>query len=510
MSKKKWNLLGQALLLAAGFGLPFGTDAIAQEPSPPGQAPAPAPRASAERFLLLADGRLIRGVIREDDAFCTVTQKLGVIRYPMRQVERAFDSVEEAYRYRLERAPEDDPAERLRLARWCLSLRLDKEARTLLQQVVEISPDHGPARAMLTKMDQSEATRVARNESKVDDEIQKTSGDGVTEDRPGALDSAVWKGAGMRLGITGLPVIFDLPPAMAVRRAEQFKKFVHPVLQAYCARCHNEDYAGKFQLVPVKTTKQRTPDAVRANLDATLRQIDPEYPAKSELLSSTLRPHGIGAKARPIFSGSNDRAYQILAAWVTSLRTSTAAEPSAPAGARSRADSDEAFAADRNRSGGEVLEEIARGARSGSPRQPSTGNPSAAPGPGGRYYRYVEGRGMVLEESSQADSEEFPLPYMLGGPRPTLPAGAAMTGKGPSQPPASQPSGEPGSNRVPRVGPGAPPVVPDGVEPPADATTAPRSSGTPGAPAAKKKPVKIDPKILEKLLQRNANRPDGP
>ena len=320
--------------------------------------------------------------------------------------------------------PEDDPAERLRLARWCLSLHLDKEARTLLEQVVEISPDHGPARAMLTKMNQSEATRVARNETKVDDEIQKTSGEGVAEDRPGALDSAVWKGAGMRLGITGLPVIFDLPPAMAVRRAEQFKKYVHPVLQAYCVKCHNADYDGKFQLVPVKTTKQKTPDALRANLDATLRLIDPEYPAKSDLLSSTLRPHGIGAKARPIFSGSNDRAYQILAAWVASLRPSSGSEPSAPGVIRTQADSDEAFAADRNRSGGEVLEEIARGARSGNPRQPSTIKPPAALGAGGKSYRYVEGQGMVPEDSSQADSQEFPLPYMLGGPQPTLPGSA--------------------------------------------------------------------------------------
>ena len=72
----------------------------------------------------------------------------------------------------------------------------------------------------------------------------------VAEDRPGALDSAVLRGAERRMGITGLPVIFDLPQAMAVQRAEEFRQYVHPVLQAYCAKCHNADYDGPFQLVP--------------------------------------------------------------------------------------------------------------------------------------------------------------------------------------------------------------------------------------------------------------------
>ena len=37
-----------------------------------------------------------------------------------------------------------------------------------------------------------------------------------------------------------------------------------------------------------------------------------ENPAKSELLSSTLRVHGNGANARPIFRGANDQQYRIL------------------------------------------------------------------------------------------------------------------------------------------------------------------------------------------------------
>ena len=312
----------------------------------------------------------------------------------------------------------------------------------------------------------------------------------------------------MRMGITGLPVIFDLPPAMAVRRAEQFKKYVHPVLQAYCAKCHNADYDGKFQLVPVKTTKQRTPDALRANLDATLRLIDPEYPAKSDLLSSTLRPHGIGGKARPIFSGSNDRAYQILAAWVTSLRPSTGSEPSAPGhanagglrrGVRRRSQPIRRRGSRGDRPG-RTLRESAPALDNQTPRGSGSGR-EVLP------IRRRAGDGARGFESGRF--QEFPLPYMLGGPQPKLPGSAAMTGNGRNQPPTTKRAPEPGPARLARPGPGGLPVVSDGADPAAADLTAPAAASKPGTPAMPKKPVKIDPKILEKLLQRNVSRTDG-
>src|SRR5262249_35659259 len=135
---------------------------------------------------------------------------------------------------------------------------------------------------------------------------------------PEAPDSAVLRHAQRALGIRDLPVIFDLPLPLAIKRTEEFSRFVHPLLQAYCARCHDAKYDGQFQLVPMKSRVDRSSTALRANLDATLRLIDPENPAHSVLLSSTLRPHGNGAK-RPIFPGSNDRAYMIIARWVNQL-----------------------------------------------------------------------------------------------------------------------------------------------------------------------------------------------
>lgn len=502
MSRYRGKTPDRGLLIAAWAGLSMSIPmTAAAEDGPtldrnPGVAVA---KPAAEQYLLLIDGRLIRGVVGRDPGGYTVAQKIGVLRYPERKVERAFDSVEAAYRYRLERIPEDDPAERLRLARWCLTLHLDKEAMTLLEQVVEISPNHVQARSMLAGLRQTEASRLARAESKVDEGVLKTSGADIADDRPGALDASVLAGAGRRMGITGLPVIFDLPPAMAVRRTEQFKQYVHPVLQAYCARCHNAEFPGDFQLVTVRTPRQRTPDALRTNLDAALRHIDRENPAKSELLSTVLLPHGGGSGRRPvlIFSGSNDRAFQVLSTWVNSLQPPGRSESSAASGMVGEAD--ESFAVGRHRPGTEPLDQIARGRRPGDPRQPTVmGNP-ATQGPG-RAYRFVEGQGMVPEDPSQADPREFPLPYMLGGPRPKTPGDGAARPAGRIPPPLPAPT-----NR-PVAGVPATPTTPedDADVPPLPDRPASRRSDP--ATAKKSKPVSIDPRILEKLLQRNANR----
>src|SRR5262249_18375702 len=123
-----------------------------------------------------------------------------------------------------------------------------------------------------------------------------------------------------------------------------------PLLQAYCAKCHDAQYEGEFQLVPIKSRADRTSNALRANLDATLRLVDPKNPSHSLLLSSTLRAHGKGAR-RPIFPGSNDKAYMVLARRVNPLAAPKENEEFAR-GDRPGAvsEKEEPFALERNRS----------------------------------------------------------------------------------------------------------------------------------------------------------------
>ena len=94
---------------------------------------------------------------------------------------------------------------------------------------------------------------------------------------------------------------------------------------------------------------------MRANLEITLQFIDKENPSKSELLSSTLRPHGYSPNRRPIFPGSNDRAYQVLATWVNSLRPASKAvgDVTRTVPGRTETNDSETFAANHDRIGRE-------------------------------------------------------------------------------------------------------------------------------------------------------------
>ena len=92
--------------------------------------------------------------------------------------------------------------------------------------------------------------------------------------------TAPWSGARRGLGVNDLPIIFDLPPGAALKRAQEFQNYVHPVVQTYCAKCHNDRYEGNFHLIGFKTRVERTPDTIRANLDAVLGLVDRENPAQ--------------------------------------------------------------------------------------------------------------------------------------------------------------------------------------------------------------------------------------
>jgi hypothetical protein len=308
----------------------------------------------------------------------------------------------------------------------------------------------------------------------------------MNDPRPGALDSAVIRRAIRELGISNLPVIFDLPVPLAIKRAEEFARYVNPLLQANCAKCHNGDYDGPFQLVPTKSRADRTPEALRANLDATLRLVDPKNPSHSELLSSTLRAHGRGPRTRPIFPGSNDPTYQILAAWVHNL-CPPAAAPDSNAAQRSQTPTErvEPFAVERNRTGQDLPIQgtpalSGQGARAeqaaGMAARPRIPPPS----------QILRGSGPAAAGPNPADPQEFPLPFAITGVKPNLPPASAA-----SKPAATGPGGSLASSATS----GAIPTAPE----------QPKQKDGSGTAKKTNKPLILDPKLLERALQtRNA------
>jgi len=453
------------------------------EPPPPeSQAPEPA-GASRERYLMLSSGQLIKGIISETPTECLVEQRVGTMHFPKKRVEGAFESIREAYEYRLAQLPDRDTDERMKLALWCMNLKLSAEAHELLSSVLEKNPNHPQAKAMLGSIKQS-ATRLAHRER--DPEVRQTKAETMNQEKPEALDSAVLRNAQRGLGINNLPVIFDLPLPHAIKRTEEFTRYVHPLLQAYCAKCHDGQFAGDFQLVPMKSRADRTPSALRANLDATLRLVDPKNLSHSVLLSSTLRPHGNGANPRPIFPGSNDKAYKVLAQWVNHLAAPKESDASA-SGAASRVEdkSDEVFAVNRNRTSAARSNKAAgadAGMRAGAGSFPGAG---AAVGP-------------VPDEP-----QEFPIPFAISGvkPNPALPKKAALA-------PPKQVAGDARSKGSATITPTKPAASSDD-EDPDDLPDPPKRTAKAGAAKKTVKPVTIDPKLLERALQyRNGNRPN--
>lgn len=501
------RLFALGLSLLASVCWAAAPEPVEQGGQTPSSTPAPADD-SSEQFLLLTNGRLIRGIVTQEGSDYLVRQPIGVIPFPKKRADGVFATPQAAYKFKVDQLPEQDSDEHMKLALWCLSWKLKAEARDELAKVLVLNPKHPQAKAMLASIQQAEMTALQRRR---DSQVKQTAADQPAEDRPGALDSAVILGAQRVRMIAANPVIFDLPVPTAIMRANEFYRFVHPVLQDRCVKCHDGQYQGSFQLVPIKTKVDRTPDALRANLDATLRLIDQKNPSKSELLTSTLRAHGHGAHPRPIFPGSNDRIYQILAAWANNLRSSRPGSKDAPATEPHDgvpAPPDEPFAADRERIQREptaqpVAAQQAIPTQSPNPMAAETHETGVIPPP----LRY---RGNLDLGTRPVDPDpkeiEFPIPPSLNGFKTTTPArkDAAKTPPKGSPPVSPRPAGL--ARTTPAAGPTATKTAPKSAADVAKARVPhdpDDESDTPKKPA---KPVKIDQKYLEMMLQRNIGR----
>src|SRR5262249_9688755 len=127
----------------------------------------------------------------------------------------------------------------------------------------------------------------------------------------------------------GPPAIFDLPPALALKRYQEFALTVHPELQRRCAGCHHEQSGLPYKLARAATTREQMNALVlRTNLEATLGLIDRDDPARSPLLVASVLPHkGLN---RPILNGTTNPTYKAFAQWTAGVSVGPASlDPSA-------------------------------------------------------------------------------------------------------------------------------------------------------------------------------------
>ena len=500
-----------ALGLLGSSASSFALAQVSQSPSSLPSAPAPttpAPDAGEPRVLLLYNGEHLAGEMTEDDKHYVIHRNGGEIVVAKDRVEESFASIPALYEYKLNQIPERDPDEHLKLARWCLAQNLRAEAKANLQIVLKLSPKASQARAMLVSIQNAETRQSQAKNGDLDTDVMQSKAEmtipqSPRADRPSELDDAVIRKAQKEFGLTGLPVIFDLPTALAVKRADQFTKTVQPILQSSCIRCHNENQNVAFQLIEIKNRREQTSEVSRANLDAVLQFVDRNNPAKSEILSTVLLPHGGGKVPRPVFRGSNDPKYQIVSAWVNSLRPTTASrkmptdDTQVQPGRLALKESD--FGIDRG-----------NGADTASSNPVPKGNGFA----GGSLpqqeippFRFVPGKGFKLEKTAP-DPEEFPKPIAVGGKLPK-----PLKAKAPEEDAEVNESASPlkkkplsrGEREIIEVPPEE--LDPATVDPMklAKAQAAALSKGT--KPAKTKPKVKIDPAMLERTLLNRAVTP---
>ena len=239
----------------------------------------------------------------------------------------------------------------------------------------------------------------------------------------------------------------------------------------------------RFSSCPFKTRADRTPEALRANLDVTLQFINKENPSKSELLATTLLPHGSGPNKRPIFQASNDQAYRVLATWVNNLRPASKVVGDEPRTATGRAGNNEieTFAADHGRIGREPVELNLPG-YTGRSEQPAFAGDNSRQSKTPPPARLDPRGGPVRHDPNDTGPQEFPIPFAVSGVRPALPSSLPAP-----KSPARADSEGPAKSSVP-----------------ADPKTSSGQSASKDKSAAKKpakSELKLDPELLQRALQ---------
>ncbi len=228
-----------------------------------GQTPPPPLPSNLEhgRVALLTNYKLLEGEIQRDGEFYRIQRTVGETRLPATRVLFLGPDRASVYEYLKRKAQLRDPDERLRLARWCLSHGLRRQALSEAQAALELRPSDVEARQMAGVLSRAGGTAVPPQAAMP----------------PPHLNELLEK--------VGDPMPYN------TASFELFVTRVQPTLMNTCARCHVGTQAGNFRLVRVPRDA-RSVRGTHYNLQATLSQIDQEQPDQSPLLQYAVTLHG--------------------------------------------------------------------------------------------------------------------------------------------------------------------------------------------------------------------------
>ncbi|MFO0797767.1 MAG: hypothetical protein U0804_09825 [Gemmataceae bacterium] len=290
------------------------------QPLPPPLAVTPTMPPTNGGVVVLQDGKIVEGHVSRAEGKVIVRRASVDQKFTTEQVKYVAGSKDEAYRLTLKDTKADDPAARLRLARWCMYNGMRENALTEAKEAVRLEPANRTAATLVRTLEES---------------LKLYPGDGTTRvTTPAPTPAPTLPAPAPTLPAVPPPPVTTVPePDVAPEAAVAFGPRVQPVLMNQCASCHaSATHTSAFKLTAVPSNEVNAA-ATRANLRAAAAQVKKTEPAASPLLLKAVTAHG--GQLMPAFGDREAAAFRILQAWaflsVGELAPPVAAAPPAAA-----------------------------------------------------------------------------------------------------------------------------------------------------------------------------------
>jgi hypothetical protein len=257
----------------------------------------PQPSVPREGLLVLANGRVIEGLIAVEGEYYKVVLPKGKLQVRIDQVEFLCQSKEEAYiRRRARKITTTATVDtHLEMARWCIQHELLAYADAEIAAARAIDPRHRFLPSVERQLAQAKSFAQRANQQRA-----------IIKDDQVVAASAETESRGRAFG--------DIPPWART----EFIKRIQPMMAQSCATagCHLPNTSQELQIDRSALDGVGNPDLIHRNLASTIAAIDLAKPESSRLLAMGAAAHGAqGKQSRPL----SPHQLEILRAWVTQL-----------------------------------------------------------------------------------------------------------------------------------------------------------------------------------------------
>ncbi len=263
--------------------------------------------APAEKVLLLHNGKIVSGTIKQSSTGYVVVKPEGQMILPFEHVRLEADNLEDAYRQQRNALPDHSAAGHCELARWCLTYGLKDQAQRELQEALRREPGSVTAKNM---------------QQRLNDQLLATNDLPILKEKNGRYSML-----GDVNPVHTLEALGGLPRDVA----GDFVSKVQPLLVNRCATagCHGPGSGQDFELQRTKLGKGSPKSYSERNLAAVLARIDRDRPLNSPLLNK-LRGDSKSTATKPTHGGLSPEQAQFLRQWVASLGNKSEKSDKAP------------------------------------------------------------------------------------------------------------------------------------------------------------------------------------